>query len=194
MSTVEELDAEIHKICDSLVEEANAISLLDPVSHLSNTRRYWIQFGGIFEIIRRNREDKRMYKLMNVTICKEWTFYSYVFHLIEIAQDLTQKQTEIQKAISEKDPRYFDNVRLIVSSISTAHDAWFEHSPTLAVEKLSNKTSLEQHFRESTKNEFCKLRSPDDMTFTSDEDQDGCGCYLVALILFIIGGIWVAIP
>lgn len=188
MSTVEELDAEIHKICDSLVEEANAISQLAPVSHRSKSR---IRFeGGIFGAIREHREGKRLDKLMNIPIYKDWNFCDYAFHLIDTAETLVQKQLEIQRILTEDDARYYGNVDLIRSCVTTARNAWYEYSPDMAMdigyEDAPVIITINAHIGE----EFKKLHSRQ----STQEPDSGAknGCFGIILLL-VISGVCVAI-
>ena len=82
---IDDINTEIQKICNELIEEAESIAKLSSVSRLSKSK---VQFsGGILGAIQEHREDKRLEKLMNTPICKEWTFYTYAFHLIEAAAE-----------------------------------------------------------------------------------------------------------
>lgn len=102
---IEDINAEIQKKCNDLIEEAEAIAKLPSVSHLSKSK---VQFsGGIIGGIQEYREGKRLEKLLNVPICKGWTFYTYAFHLIDTAEELVKKQLEVQKVTTEKDDCYF---------------------------------------------------------------------------------------
>lgn len=57
---IEDINIEIQKICDDLVQEAESIAQLPPVSHLSKSK---IQFsGGILGGIQEYREGKRLKK------------------------------------------------------------------------------------------------------------------------------------
>ena len=183
----EELDIEIRRICNDLMEEAQTIAKLTPVSHLSKSK---IQFsGGILGGIQEYRKEKRLERLINAPICKEWTFYTYAGHLIDTATELVQKQIEIQNATTENDDCYFGNVMLIVSSITVAHKAWFEYSPDMAWEGINigntKNVSLELSVDTYTKEEFRKLHLPEGMSFPVEQQNGKGGCLAFILMLLI---------
>lgn len=185
---IEDINAEIQKKCNDLIEEAEAIAKLPSVSHLSKSK---VQFsGGIIGGIQEYREGKRLEKLLNVPICKGWTFYTYAFHLIDTAEELVKKQLEVQKVTTEKDDCYFSNVNPIVSSIAIAHKAWFEYSPDMAWAGVNvgdtKNVSLELSVDRYTKEEFQKLHLPEGLSFSTKQESTNGGC-LGLLIFFIIG-------
>ena len=187
---IDDINFEIHKICNDLVEEAKSMAKLQSVSHLSKSK---IQFyGGILGGIREYREEKRLEKFMNIPICKDWTFYTYAFHLIDTAENLVKKQLEVQEATTEQDECYFGNVSLIVSSVAIAHKAWFEYSPDMAWAGINvgdtKNVSLELSVDTYTKEEFRKLHLPTSMSFPKEQEQTNGGCLGIVLFL-IIGGI-----
>lgn len=170
-----------------MIEEAESIANLSSVSHLSKSK---VQFsGGIFGAIQEYREDKRLEKLMNTPICKEWTFYTYAFHLIETAEELVKKQLEVQSTTTEQDECYFANVTLIVSTITVAHKAWFEYSPDMAWAGINvgdqKNVSLELSVDTYTKEEFRKLHLPDGMSFPVEQQQGNGGCLSFIIMLLI---------
>lgn len=187
---IEDINAEIQKICNDLVEEAESIAKLPSVSHLSKSK---VQFsGGILGGIQEYREGKRLVKLMNTPICKEWTFYTYASHLIDTAEELVKKQLEVQSTTTEQDECYFANVTLIVSTITIAHKAWFEYSPDMAWAGINvgdqKNVSLELSVDTYTKEEFRKLHLPAGMSFPEERKSTNGGCLGIFLFL-IIGGI-----
>lgn len=186
---IDDINAEIQKICNDLIEEAESIAKLPSVSHLSKSK---VQFsGGILGGIQEYREVKRLEKLMNTPICKEWTFYTYAFHLIDTAEELVKKQLEVQST-TEQDECYFANVTLIVSTITIAHKAWFEYSPDMAWAGINvgdkKNVSLELSVDTYTKEEFRKLHLPAGMSFPEERRSTNGGCLGIFLFL-IIGGI-----
>lgn len=183
---IDDINTEIQKICSELTEEAESIAKLSSVSHLSKSK---VQFsGGIFGAIQEYREDKRLEKLMNTPICKEWTFYTYAFHLIEVAEELVKKQLEVQSITTEQDECYYANVTLIVSTIAAAHKAWFEYSPDMAWAGINvgdkKNVSLELSVDTYTKEEFRKLHLPDGMSFPVEQQGNG-GCLSFIIMLLI---------
>ena len=169
-----------------MTEDAESIAKLSSVSHLSKSK---VQFsGGIFGAIQEYREDKRLEKLMNTPICKEWTFYTYAFHLIEVAEELVKKQLEVQSTTTEQDECYYANVTLIVSTIAAAHKAWFEYSPDMAWAGINvgdkKNVSLELSVDTYTKEEFRKLHLPDGMSFPVEQQGNG-GCLSFIIMLLI---------
>lgn len=186
---IDDINAEIQKICNELIEEAETIAKLPSVSHLSKSK---VQFSsGILGGIQEYREGKRLEKLMNTPICKEWTFYTYAFHLIDTAEELVKKQLEVQST-TEQDECYFANVTLIVSTITIAHKAWFEYSPDMAWAGINvgdkKNVSLELSVDTYTKEEFRKLHLPAGMSFPEERRSTNGGCFGIFLFL-IIGGI-----
>lgn len=184
---IDDINTEIKKICNELIEEAESIANLSSVSHLSKSK---VQFsGGIFGAIQEYREDKRLEKLMNTPICKEWTFYTYAFHLIETAEELVKKQLEVQSTTTEQDECYFANVTLIVSTITVAHKAWFEYSSDMAWAGINvgdqKNVSLELSVDTCTKEEFRKLHLPDGMSFPVEQQQGNGGCLSFIIMLLI---------
>lgn len=191
---IDDINTEIQKICNELMEEAESIANLSSVSHLTKSK---VQFsGGILGAIQEYREDKRLEKLMNTPICKEWTFYTYAFHLIEAAEELVKKQLEVQSTTTEQDECYFANVTLIVSTIAVAHKAWFEYSPDMAWAGINvgaqKNVSLELSVDTYTKEEFRKLHLPAGMSFPVERESTSGGC-LGILLFLIIGGICAAL-
>lgn len=184
---IEEINAEILKVCNDLIEEAQIISKLAPVSHLSTSK---IQFqGGILGSIREYRESKRLEKLINVPICNGWTFYTYTYHLIHTAQELVKKQLEIQNATTVDDECYFGNVKLVVLSIETAHKAWFEYSPDMAWGiNDKNDVVLAVSVNTNINNELRKLDLPEELSYLKKETSNNGDC-LGVLLLFLIGNI-----
>lgn len=183
---IDDINTEIQKICSELTEEAESIAKLSSVSHLSKSK---VQFsGGILGAIQEYREDKRLEKLMNTPICKEWTFYTYAFHLIEAAEELVKKQLEVQSTTTEQDECYYANVTLIVSTITVAHKAWFECSPDMAWAGINvgdqKNVSLELSVDTYTKEEFRKLHLPDGMSFPVEQQGNG-GCLSFIIMLLI---------
>lgn len=183
---IDDINTEIQKICSELTEEAESIAKLSSVSHLSKSK---VQFsGGILGAIQEYREDKRLEKLMNTPICKEWTFYTYAFHLIEAAEELVKKQLEVQSTTTEQDECYYANVTLIISTITVAHKAWFEYSPDMAWAGINvgdqKNVSLELSVDTYTKEEFRKLHLPDGMSFPVEQQGNG-GCLSFIIMLLI---------
>lgn len=183
---IDDINTEIQKICSELTEEAESIAKLSSVSHLSKSK---VQFsGGILGAIQEYREDKRLEKLMNTPICKEWTFYTYAFHLIETAEELVKKQLEVQSTTTEQDECYYANVTLIVSTITVAHKAWFEYSPDMAWAGINvgdqKNVSLELSVDTYTKEEFRKLHLPAGMSFPVEQQGNG-GCLSFIIMLLI---------
>ena len=183
---IDDINTEIQKICSELTEEAESIAKLSSVSHLSKSK---VQFsGGILGAIQEYREDKRLEKLMNTPICKEWTFYTYAFHLIEAAEELVKKQLEVQSTTTEQDECYYANVTLIVSTITVAHKAWFEYSPDMAWAGINvgdqKNVSLELSVDTYTKEEFRKLHLPAGMSFPVEQQGNG-GCLSFIIMLLI---------
>ena len=187
---IDEINVEIQKKCNDLIEEAESIAKLSSVSHLSKSK---VQFsGGILGGIQEYREGKRLEKLMNTPVCKDWTFYTYAFHLIDTAEELVKKQLEVQNTTTEQDECYFANVSLIVSAINVAHKAWFEYSPDMAWAGINvgdvKNVSLELSVDTCTKEEFRKLHLPAGMSFPVERESTNGGC-LGILLFLIIGGI-----
>lgn len=187
---IEDINAKIQKICNDLIEEAESIAKLPSVSHLSKSK---VQFsGGILGGIQEYREGKRLEKLMNAPICKDWTFYTYAFHLIDTAEELVKKQIELQNTTTEQDECYYANVTLIVSAIDVAHKAWFEYSPDMAWAGITvgdtKNVSLEISIDTYTKEEFRKLHLPVGLSFPEERKSANGGC-LGVLLFLIIGGI-----
>lgn len=183
---IDDINTEIQKICSELTEEAKSIAKLSSVSHLSKSK---VQFsGGILGGIQEYREGKRLEKLMNTPVCKDWTFYTYAFHLIDTAEELVKKQLEVQNTTTEQDECYFANVSLIVSAINVAHKAWFEYSPDMAWAGINvgdaKNVSLELSVDTYTKEEFRKLHLPDGMSFPVEQQGNG-GCLSFIIMLLI---------
>lgn len=183
----DDLNLEIQRICNELVEDAQIITQLPPVSHLSKSK---IQFaGGILGALQENKEMKRLEQLINVPICKDWTFYTYAFHLIDIAEELANIQLKVQELSTEEDSCYYDNVRLIVQSIDEAHRAWYGYSPDMAVAGIrvgdKDNVSLELSVDTFTKEEVKKLHLPPELSFINDEKTNKGGCLGLILILLI---------
>ena len=192
---IDDINTEIQKICNELIEEAESIAKLSSVSHLNKykVRFYYRGFynRGLLGAIQEYIENKRLVKLMNTPICKEWTFYTYAFHLIEAAEELVKKQLEVQSTTTEQDECYYANVTLIVSTITVAHKAWFEYSPDMAWAGINvgdqKNVSLELSVDTYTKEEFRKLHLPAGMSFPVERESTNEGC-LGILLLLIIGG------
>ena len=185
---VEQYNSEIRKICDELVEEGAIFNQLSPVSHLSKSR---IQFvGGILGAIREIREEKRLVKLMNAKVCKDWSFYNYAGHLMDVAAKLTELQLNVQKLTTEDDDCYFGNVRLIALDFSIAYEAWYKYSPDMAEAAITiedeKNVALAPTVNAVIKDEFKKLSLPEDIKI-SEEEKEKNGCLGVILLILVIG-------
>lgn len=184
---IDDINIEIQQMCNDLLEEAKAIAQLPPVSHLSKSKIRF--YGGIIGTIQDYREEKRLVKLLNAPICKGCSFDAYAFHLIDTTKKLVEKQLEVQKVTTENDDCYFSNVNLIVSSVTIAHKAWFEHSPDMACSVGDDKNvPLEHSVDKYTKEEFRKLHLPEGLSFSTIQESTNGGC-LGLLLFFIISGI-----
>ena len=175
---VEQYTEEIKGLCNTLLSDAETINALEPVSHLSQAK---MQFtGGILGAIREAREDKRLYKLINVPICREYSFYQYSYFLIEQTQELVKKQIEIQNNTSPDNPLYYDNVKLILSAVSVASDAWLRYSPDMAAAKLQigdeKNVSLGLTVDYYTKTEMKKMNLPEGYSISVDDPNKKSGC------------------
>lgn len=184
---IDQINSEIQKKCNDLIEEAKVIAQLPHVSHLSKS---WLQFtGGILGAIHDYREGKRLEKLMNTPIYKDISFYQYAWHLIDITENLVEMQLEVQKECSENDTCYFDNVIQIINSVSTAHIAWYEYSPDMAMEGIKvgeeDNVSLELTVKSCIKESFCKMHLPEGISFSEDQQQNNKGCLGILLLLII---------
>lgn len=187
MTIVEQYTSEIKSICDTLISDAETFHALEPVSHLSQAK---IQFtGGILGAIREAKEDKRLYKLINEPICRELSFFRYAYYLIDVTKELVEKQTEIQKLISSDNPLYYDNVKIILASVSMASDAWLRYSPDMANAGLQigdeKNISLGLSVDYYTKTEMKKMALPDGISISVNEPKKNSGC--LGSLLFIIG-------
>ncbi len=184
---IDDLNLEIQRICNELLEDAQIIAQLPPVSHLSKSK---IQFtGGILGALQENREMSRLKQLINAPICKDWSFYTYAFHLIDTAEELASKQLKVQELSTEEDNCYYENVRLIVHSIDEAHRAWYCYSPDMAVAGIrvgdKDDVSLELSVDTYTKEEVKKLHLPPELSFINEEKRNKGGCLGLILILLI---------
>ncbi len=184
---IEQLNNMIKQICNDLIDEANIISQLPPVSHLSKSK---IQFsGGILGGIQEYRESKRLEKLINEVICKEWTFFTYAQHLIDATSQLVEKQMVIQKESNETDYCYFGNVALIINCVTLAHKAWYGYSPDMAMAGIrigdERNVSLELSVDGMIKDEFRKLHLPEGVNFPIEKERSNSGCLSMLLILII---------
>lgn len=184
------LNAEIVEICQNLAAEAQTISQLQPVSHFSNRP---IQFaGGVLGAIQEDRRRKRFVKHLDDIICKDWTFYSYIGHLVQTSEILVDKQLEVQKLTNETDDCYFSNVILIISSLQLAQKAWFGYSPDIASQDGYSKEfpwPLAEVIDYSLKEQFRRLHLPEGVSFPDEEEENkkvGFKAILIFVVVIII--------
>ena len=192
--TAEQYTEEIKAICQELLEAADAIGKLEPVSHLSSSK---IQFtGGILGAIQDVKEEKRLVKLINAPIYKEFSFCKFAYHIMAECELLVEKQLEVQKQTSPDNPIYYGNVELIMNSIQSAYDAWYNYSPDMAsasitIENVDN-VDLNLSVRHYTKEDIGKLDLPPKYKSNNESisqgNSTGGGCFGI-IVLFIAGTI-----
>ncbi len=102
---VNEYTSEIKSKCDLLLSDIELFKTLSPITHKSKISTYLR--GPIINLI----NDYRLSKKLNVTICREYSFYQYASFIVNTTEELVAKQIEVQKEISPDDPRYYENVQ-----------------------------------------------------------------------------------
>lgn len=188
--TTKQYTEEIKAICQELVEAAEEIAKMEPVSHLSKSFIQWN--GGIMGAIQEHKEGKRLEKLLNAPFYKDWSYYQFAFHIIECAGVLVGKQLEVQKMKTPEDPVYFDNVRLISDSVNTIREAWRLYSPDMANASITiagqKDVALWPTVYGYTKDEIVKLDLPPALQWLKrPQRNDNGGCFGVVLLLFLSG-------
>lgn len=187
--TTDELLKAVDDGCAELLDASEAISKLQPVSHLSKAA---IRFsGGIIGGIQDYKEEKRLLKMLNTPFYKEWTFYTFAFHIIKVAEDLATKQVEIQKSLPKENEAYYGNVMKILASVTSAIKAWYEYSPDMANEGLrigdQKNVALSLTVEACTKDSFRMMDLPDGMKINdTPEDGGNSGCMGSFVALFVI--------
>ena len=189
MAVVEELIRKLDNIMSELKEMTQALTKLEPVSHLSKSA---IQFnGGILGAIREHKEGKRLSSLINQPIYKEKSFYNLAGVILNYADDMVKILGEIQNTITKDDSRYYDTVTISYAAIMEAYAAWYNYSPDMANEGITiegqDNVALGPSVISLTKEEFAKLDLLESIKndVVKKETNDGGGCFGV-ILLFII--------
>lgn len=189
--TVAELTKEINRKCDDLTQAANAISILPPVTYLSKVQ--WT--GGLTGAIQEHREAKRLEKLINIPIYKEWTFCTFAFHIIKEVSELVEMQLQVQKMTNIEDKVYYENVNLIVSTALFVKKVWFQYSVDMAMAPLKigeeNNVSLGPSVEEYVNDDIKKMDLPDNLRYIfehvgEESTKSGSGCLGVFLLILVI--------
>jgi len=185
---IESLKTEIASLCKTIIEESVPFANAEPVSHRSKAA---IQFsGGILGAIQEYREGKRMEKLINAKISGQWSFYTFAFHIIEVAESLVEKECELQKQLSKESEEYMKGVQLIITSIEQAKSNWLHYSPDMAVEGIkvgdTNNVSLGLSVDTFTREAFLKMDMPEELKNSikpKEKERSGCLGFLLFLII-----------
>ena len=189
--TVEQYTSEIETICQDLLAAAEAIAKLDSVTHLSKSRIQW--HGGIVGAIKEYRTAKRFEKLVNAEIYKGLSFWSFASYITENAQELVKKQLEVQKLTTPEDFVYFGNAKLIVASINTISEVWFNYSPDMAREPIQDNVTLLTVVQQLTKEEIAKMDLPPDLQSYKQEPKKG-GCFNSLLLFLFMSSALMGLP
>lgn len=186
--TAKEYTNEIVKQCDELIQAAQAIAQLPPVSFLNKSS---IQWTGIIGAIQETRESNRLRKLINTPIYNGLSFYQLAGHIIESANELVEKQIEVQKQTTKNDLAYYDNIRLIISSIQQIITSWYNYSPEMAEVGLTigkeKNVSLFLSVDYQTKEAFKKMDLPEDIEIkhhpNNEDSNSGCFGIFIGMIV-----------
>lgn len=189
--------SEILQSCSEMEDMANAISQLQPVSHLSKSKTQWV--GGIPGAIKEICEDKRLVKLMNEPIYQGKSFYQLAFYIINQTDSIVEKQITLQGLISKEDANYYGLVILISNTVAKAISEWYSYSPDMANASITigdeKNVALYPSVTGWTKDALKKLDLPEELNgLRNEETMDSSGCLgsLVVLLLTstsIIGAI-----
>lgn len=184
----DQLSNEIFLILDAINDITSEISLKTPVSHKSQARIQW--YGGIPGAIKDIRESKRLEKLINEPIVKDISFWDMSFFIINKTELLVSKQLELQKILSDSDPRFYGIVIDIYNLIKNLTSAWYNYSPDMATELMKSgdlkNISLLELVQHCTKTEILKLKLPEKLQFlkiTNDDSNSGCFSILIAFFI-----------
>lgn len=184
----EELQLQIDTICSELKEATSIISALDPVSHLGKSKFRF--YGGIIGAIQEIREDRRLEKLANIHIYKNYTFYSFAYYLRDITSTLINAQIAIQECTSKDDDCYYGNALNIIENISVAFVAWYSYSPDMATSISSEAgegVSLALYLDIFIKEAFRQMDLPEGITIEDSKEESNSGCFGVIMIFIICG-------
>ena len=186
--TVEQHTQEIEAICKKLTELADAISQLEPVSHLSKAKIQWT--GGVLGAVQEVREGKRLEKLINEPIYNGMSFYQLAFYIATCCETMVDKQLEVQKLVSPDNLAYYENTKLIAFSVNAAHNAWYNYSPDMANEGITigdeKNVALNPSVLGSIKEDTAKLDLPPELqSYKQPDNPESGGCFGALLVLLL---------
>ena len=164
-NNIEVLNAQINEILDDVRLMARDFSTKETFSHYS-TLLGVLTPGGLLGGIRENAERKKLFKFLDTKIYRDMSFDEIGFKLIEIAEDVCDKQIQFQKLTSQSDPRYFDNVKSIIDTLEKCRKRWGEIAPNVLMEELKLKNGstiqLGPQVEFEMQSEYIKMDLPDD--------------------------------
>jgi len=188
--SADQLNTEILNTIEQLNEIAIFLSNLETVSHKSQAK---IQFvGGILGPLKEIKEEKRLEKIMNTPLYDNLTFYKMAFDIGEKANELVEKQLQIQKLYGVNEPQYYGNVKLIIEAINIYMIAWYEYSPDAALAGIrigdEKNVALFPSVVSWAKAAFSKLDLPEEYSNyknTNSNSNQNTGCFSVIILLVV---------
>lgn len=190
MSNVIQMTNEIKSICTELKRASDAISLLEPVSFIKKDRLF---SNGIIELIDEYRGHRKLKKLIEISIYKDFTILTFSEFIISEAQKLVELQLNIQSILSKDDQLYFENVELIFITVANTLKQWLDYCPEMEeIGYEEANTDFYTYTRQRVWDELKRMDHPEreeelvkDIG-TVEKEQKGC---INMLFIFLILGL-----
>lgn len=187
MATKEEILYKIAGICETFTQEIDTLSKYNRVSHLSQSK---IQFqGGILGGIREYKEGKRLEKLINQPLVGEYSFYTYAFHIVEQADELSSLILEYQRLADKDSEDYYTPIEPAINTTMKAISIWYNLSPDMAEAPITigdeKNVALGPTVKGWVKDSFAKIDLPESYSSfkKTDSPSGGPGCFGTLLLL-----------
>lgn len=191
--TLEELNLHIKEVLDEIQQMTKDFSNLDAFSHYNQLLGV-LTPTGLLGALRENAEQKKLMKYLKTKIYKGMSFDEIGDKIVEMAEDLSKNQIEVQKKTSPSDECYYGNVKHIVDALEKCRDAWEAISPKVAMEELTRsdgvKIQLGPQIEYWMQCELVKMDLPKDydrIKRSVKQVQSGGGCMVLIAISMATG-------
>lgn len=186
--SLEQLNLHIRKVIDEVSQMTIDFGNLDTFAHYNQFLNA-LAPSGLLGALRENAEHKRLMKYLNTKIYKGMSFDEIGHKLVEIAEDLSKTQIEVQKQTKPSDECYYGNVKSIIEALEACRNAWESISPKVAMEELTRsdgeKIQLGPQIEYWIQCELVKMDLPkeyDRIKKSVSQVQNGTGCMVIIAI------------